>query len=150
MKYFVGTAVAAITPVLSAEEQILLSADDVDAAVPAESIVKQHIEWAESRADSYALSRYPGLALATAPSAYREAILIVAKKRLLARRGYSSEVVDSEYNDALGWLRAIAADSADLSPNPNGEDIDPSGNLDQEITTGLALAAPIFREGFLV
>lgn len=150
MKYFAGDPVDILRPVLTAEQQALLTDDAAYGDDPVEAILIEYIEGAESFADAYTLARYPTLSLSNAPKAYTHAILTIAKKRLLARREYTTNAVDAEYNESLRWLRDIYLDHADLAPDPNGPSATDSTGAGGEILSGFAWPAPVFGGGFQI
>lgn len=126
-KYVTGDPVEAIRSVMSVTEQGLLTNDQPYATTPDAEMVTRYIMWAEGRAETYVLSRYPDLNAENAPPAFIHAILVIAKRMLLNRRGHASDTLDAEVNDVTMWLRAISSDEAQLIPShtddPNDDDV---------------------------
>lgn len=143
-KYVTGDPVEAIRSVMSVTEQGLLTNDQPYATTPDAEMVTRYIMWAEGRAETYVLGRYPDLNAENAPPAFIHAILVIAKRMLLNRRGHSSDTLDAEVNDVLMWLTSINKDEAQLIPQ-HDDDAE-----DDDVRYGLASRAfltPIFPTG---
>lgn len=87
-------------------------------------VVDAAIVDAEAEVNSYLQSRYSVPLAAPVPSRLRAVALDVTTYRLFAARGLSDEgadkVVRQRYEDALRWLRDVAAGRASL-PLPGGD-----------------------------
>lgn len=129
-KYIQGDPITAMSLVLTEAEQAYLTDDSTYGTTPDPDFVTTYIQIGESIADTYVSGRYPWLTAINAPEAFKHAILVIAKKRMLNRRGYSHPALDEEFGDVRDWLRAIHDERADLLPPAPDEEENADNSFD--------------------
>lgn len=76
-------------------------------------VVSAAIAWADSRIDSYVGKRYT-VPLASTPDTIRDCSVVIAIYRLYANRQSVDDTIRKDYDDAITWLKDIAAGKATL------------------------------------
>jgi Mu-like prophage protein gp36 len=95
-------------------------------ADPDEERIAYHLQSASNRIDSYIGARYR-LPLADVPDALRDYCCDIARFLLTGTEHRCSEEIRIRYDDAISWLKLVAAGKTGIGSNPeNGSVVEPS------------------------
>ena len=81
-------------------------------------IYTERLKSAENTVDSYFSERYKLPLIAqdgTVPPEIKDAVLTIAKYKLMARRNALNPSVESEYQNAMSWLKDISTGKANIA-----------------------------------
>lgn len=108
----------------SASELAQLTDDDPQGGEPVmdEARVKRVLAGAEARVNGYIGTRYSlPLTEVEVTDDLTHAVCIIAKYRLMRRRGISDEDLRLEYRDVIAWLQDVQAERANLFEEPDDD-----------------------------
>lgn len=93
---------------------------------PDETRIARQLEAASGRIDAYIGARYR-LPLKDVPDALRDYCCDIARYLLTGTEHPCTELIRLRYEDAISWLKLVAAGKASIGSNPeNGSTIEPS------------------------
>ena len=93
---------------------------------PDEERIAYHLQSASNRIDSYIGARYR-LPLADVPDALRDYCCDIARFLLTGTEHRCPEEIRIRYDDAISWLKLVAAGKTGIGSNPeNGSGVEPS------------------------
>lgn len=130
LRYIQGDPITAMSLVLTEQEQAYMTDDTAYGSTPDPDFVESFIAIGESIVDSFVLGRYPFLTAVNLPDSLRHAILVIAKKRMLNRRGYATQALDEEWTDVRTWLRDIHDERAELFAPASDDSDQPDNSFD--------------------
>lgn len=96
-------------------------------------VIQERLKAAENTVESYLGTRYKLPLLAsdgTVPPEIKDAVLVITKYKLYARRNAVNPSVQAEYDSVIDWMKSVAKGHIDLSlPKEDGSHTDVSGGF---------------------
>lgn len=112
---------ASMIALFGTQEMLELSQlHDPDATEPDNERIQANIDSAEAEANSYLAGRY-SLPFALVPLVLKEKVADIARYKLDSIR--AREDVRQRYEDAIRWLKLVAAGTIDLGLDDGGEEV---------------------------
>jgi phage gp36-like protein len=118
------TSVEELETLLTVQEQAALTDDTTETGEPVvdTDMIERYLAYSESTVNTKLQTRYD-MPLKTVPLAVVYATLVIARYRLMLRRGYMTEELETEYKEQMRWLQMVQDEDADIYEDEVDEEI---------------------------